>query len=274
MPHKLIAMGATLFFVCQCFSDRLHAQDRTEAPQTVRRPFHIDLTPEQAQAYQKAQEERLHTDWAYLERYRETNAKTPAPSPGERRVVFLGDLITENWGQKDNPIFKELGEFFPGKGYLNRGISGQTTPQMLLRLRPDVIDLGASVMLLLAGTNDIAGITGPKSLAETESNIRSMKELAEFHGIRILLCSVPPAKNFWWHPSGDPSAKIIELNQWINRYASEQKLSFVDYYALLVDKTGDIGQEFSIDGVHPNGKAYALMGAAVEKALTSPDPKH
>ena len=259
-----IRVGAIIFFcVTVLLPTFLFGQAQTTQAQPTQAPTPAQPTPEQI-AWRKAEDARLHTDWAYLGKYREANAKLPPPAKGEQRIVFMGDSITEGWGK--NPV-GNVGEFFPGKPYVNRGISGQTTPQMLVRLRPDVIDLQPFAMVLLAGINDIAENTGPMPLSDTEGNIQSMVELARAHGIRVILCGLTPAKSFLWRPSINPAPKVLEFNSWIKSYAAAEHIPFVDYYSLLVDSTGAFPSDLSYDGVHPTAKGYSLMQTAVEKAI-------
>ena len=183
---------------------------------------------------------------------------------GEDRVVFMGDSITEGW---------KLDVSFPGKPYINRGISGQTSPQMLVRFRQDVVDLQPKVVVLLAGTNDIAGNTGPMTLEQTEGNIASMAELATANGIRVVLCSVPPSFDFPWSPGLEPAPKIAILNAWIRGYAMARHFVYVDYYSAMKDERGGLPLTLSRDGVHPLPAGYAIMAplaeAGIEKALGS-----
>lgn len=184
------------------------------------------------------------------------------PKPGENRVVFMGDSITEGW---------KLEESFSGKPYVNRGISGQTSPQMLVRFRQDVIDLKPKVVIILAGTNDIAGNTGPMTLEQTEENIASMADLATANEIRVVLCSVLPAFDFSWAPGLTPAPKIMELNAWIRKYAAEKGYVYVDFYSAMKDERGGLPSTLSKDGVHPLPAGYAIMAplaeAGIEKAL-------
>ncbi len=228
------------------------------------------LTP-----YQKSQLERMYNDWAYLAKFREADKALPPPAEGEVRVVFLGDSITEGWGMKATATSPARGEFFPGKPYLNRGISGQTTPQMLLRFRQDVIDLKPKVVVVLAGTNDVAENTGKMTLAETEGYIESISELARANGIRPVLCSVLPATDFWWHKGLQPASKIKALNEWIKAYAAKNDFVYVDYYSAMVNGDGGLKAEFSPDGVHPNRAGYEIMAplaqAGIAEALKQPN---
>jgi lysophospholipase L1-like esterase len=208
-------------------------------------------------------------DWAQLDRYRESDAQLAAPSKGEDRVVFMGDSITDGW---NNPQF---GGFFPGKPYVNRGISGQTTPQMLIRFRPDVIALQPEVVVILAGTNDLAGNTGPISVEETEGNLATMAELAKAHGIRVVLSSVMPVSDAIANPKGGTflqtarraPEKILAVNQWMKKYADENGCVYLDYFNAMVDEKGAFKTELTYDGLHPNGQGYTVMAPLAEKAI-------
>jgi len=224
----------------------------------------------ESKARLEAQEKRLN-DWPELGRYREANAKVMARGEGEQRVVFMGDSITDLWVQ---PRF---GGFFPGKPYIGRGISGQTTPQMLVRFRADVIALRPVVVVILAGTNDLAGNTGPITLEETEGNLASMAELARANGIRVVLASVLPVSNYGHDREGNPidvrvkrpPEKILELNAWIRKYAAVNDHVFLDYFPAMVDEHGLLKKELSEDGLHPNAAGYAVMAPLAEKAIQS-----
>ncbi|MGO9841294.1 MAG: SGNH/GDSL hydrolase family protein [Candidatus Acidiferrales bacterium] len=218
---------------------------------------------EQLTAYQKSQLVQAFNDWAFLAKYRQADKALGAPATGEARVVFLGDSITEGWGKP------ERGEFFPGKPYVNRGISGQTTPQMLVRFRQDVIDLKPKVVVLLAGTNDIAENTGKITLGEIEGNITSMSELARANGIRVVLCSVLPASEFSWHKGLQPAPKIKALNEWIEAYAAKNGFVYVDYYSHMVNSEGGLKAELSPDGVHPNKAGYEVMAPLAEAGIAA-----
>ena len=229
--------------------------------------FPPKLSPEQAAAAQKAHEEQLRNDWAYLSKYRADDQQLLPPASSEPRVVFMGDSITEAWGRHRSPPPPDTPEFFPGKPYINRGISGQTTPQMLVRFRQDVIDLKPKLVVILAGINDLAENTGPMELTDTEANIQSMSDLAVGNGIRVVLCSVLPAKAFWWHPGIDPTEKIVELNEWLRRYAETKGFPYVDYYNALAAADRGLPSALSRDGVHPNGKGYAIMAPLAQKGI-------
>ncbi len=216
------------------------------------------LTP-----YQKSQLDRTLNDWAFLAKYKAANAALGAPAPNENRVVFMGDSITEGWGEK-NP---DRGEFFPGKPYVNRGISGQTTPQMLVRFRDDVIALKPKAVVILGGINDIAENTGPTTLEEIEGNITSMAELARAGGIRVVLCSVLPASDFPWHRGLEPAPKVRALNAWMKDYAAKNDLVYVDYYSAMATPDGGMKPELASDGVHPTKAGYAIMAPLAEKGI-------
>jgi lysophospholipase L1-like esterase len=201
-------------------------------------------------------------DFGNLGRYREANAKLARPAASEDRVVFMGDSITDVW---------KIDQSFPGKPYVNRGIGGQTTPQMLIRFRPDVIALAPKVVVILAGTNDIAGNTGPITLAEIEANLQTMSELGRVHNIRVVLSSVLPVNNYTersklFFPLR-PTAEILELNQWIKDYATRNKLIYLDYFSAMVDDKGMLRADLAEDGLHPNAKGYAIMAPLAQKAI-------
>lgn len=199
-------------------------------------------------------------DWPNLARYREADAALGAPAPGVQRVVFMGDSITDSWAAH----FPTL---FPGKPYVGRGISGQTTPQMLVRFRQDVIALHPAVVVILAGINDIAGNTGPSTLEMIEDNLTSMVELARANGIRVVLSSVLPADKLPWRPAIDPVAKVKALNQWIEAYASAHGIVYLDYYSAMNDGHDGLKAELRHDAVHPNDAGYAVMAPLAEKAI-------
>ena len=179
---------------------------------------------------------------------------------GEKRIVLMGDSITEFW-LTIHP------EFFAGKSYIDRGISGQTTPQMLIRFRPDVINLQPDVVVILAGVNDIAGNTGPTTPEKIFGNITSMVELAKANAIKVILCSILPANDFYWRPNDKAAATIIQLNQLIKSYADKHHITYIDYYAVMADASNGLPKEFSNDGVHPNLKGYQIMEPLLEKAI-------
>jgi lysophospholipase L1-like esterase len=208
-------------------------------------------------------------DWPNLARYRDANSQLTPPGKKESRVVFMGDSITDAWVQP------QYGGFFPGKPYIDRGISGQTTPQMLVRFRPDVIALQPRVVVILAGTNDLAGNTGPMPVSAIEDNLSSMSELARANKIRVVLASVLPVSNYGHDRNGNPvdmrikraPEKILELNAWIKKFAVDHGYVYLDYFSATVDEHGLLKQELSEDGLHPNAKGYAVMTPLAERAI-------
>ena len=217
-------------------------------------------------AKQIATMEKKLADWPQLERYRADNAALEPVGAGEQRVVFYGDSITDGWGRRPG-----TGEFFPGKPYVNRGISGQTTPQMVVRFRQDVINLHPAAVVILAGTNDVAGNTGPMTPEMTEDNFRSMIDLAKANGIRVIVSSITPAADYPWRPGLAPAGKIRALNNWLQGYCVTHSVTYLDYYSALAGEDGGMKAGLSFDGVHPNAAGYAIMGplaqAAIDKTL-------
>jgi len=215
----------------------------------------------QPDSLRKIMDERLRKDWAFLKRYSEENKNLPAVAPGENRVVFMGNSITEFWKNID-------GEFFTkNKSIIDRGISGQTTPQMLVRFRDDVINLHPSVVVILAGTNDIAGNTGPTTLESIFGNIVSMAELAKANNIKVVLCSVLPAYEYQWSPGLEPAEKIIKLNAMLESYSQKNNIVYVNFHSSLADERKGMKAEYSPDGVHPNLAGYKVMDGLVGKAI-------
>lgn len=207
-------------------------------------------------------------DWPNLARYQPANAQLQPPAPGEHRVVFMGDSITEGWMNHGTGASAQNPGFFPGKPYVDRGISGQTTPQMLLRFRQDVLDLKPSAVVLFAGINDIAGNTGPMTLEQTEGNLASMAELAQAHGIKVILCTILPAYDFKWRPGREPAPKVIAVNKWLKSYAEANHHTYVDFYSAMADERGGLPAKLSHDGVHPTADGYAIMNPLVEAGIT------
>jgi lysophospholipase L1-like esterase len=207
----------------------------------------------------RAQEGKMN-DWANLNRFSFENKELGMPEIDERRVVFMGNSITAAWGSV-RP------EFFNGKNYINRGISGQTTPQMLVRFRADVINLNPSVVVILGGINDIAGNTGPSSLEMIQDNIASMSELASTNGIKVILCSVLPAYDFPWRPGLEPAGQVIRLNEWIKTYAEDNGHYYVDFFSSMVDNRNGLKSEYTYDEVHPTEAGYIVMEQLLEKSL-------
>jgi acyl-CoA thioesterase-1 len=201
-------------------------------------------------------------DWAGLDRYRTDNQSLPAVSDATKRIVFFGDSITDAWGR-----LEDTGTFFPGKSYINRGIGGQTTPQMLVRFEQDVIHLQPSAVVILAGTNDIAGNTGPSTPQMVEDNYKAMTELATASGIKVILASITPADHYTWKPAVKPVEEIRELNAWMKQYCGSGACTYLDYYSAMSDAQGAMLPGFSKDGVHPTSKGYGVMGPLAEQAI-------
>jgi lysophospholipase L1-like esterase len=203
-------------------------------------------------------------DWNQLGRYHQDNERLRTAPADPRRVVFLGDSITDGW---------KLAQSFPDRPYVNRGIGGQTTPQMLVRMYPDVIDLKPAALVILAGTNDISRNTGPVTITMIEENFQAMTELAQAHGIKVILCSVMPVSDYTKNKQtvARPPADILKLNAWMREYAAKAHAVFADYYAATVDEKGMLRDGYSDDGLHPNLKGYDLLApvaqAAIDKAL-------
>ena len=200
-------------------------------------------------------------DWAQLGRYRAEDAALAPPSPGEKRVVFFGSSTTDNWGRKYDSVF------FPGRPYINRGVGGQTTPQMLVRFQQDVVALKPAAVIFLGGSNDVAGNTGPSTLGMIEDNIRSMVAIAKANGIRMILASQQPTIEFPWSKGSHPAPMLLALSAWEKAYAQAQGLGYVDYYSALAGPDGDFREGLSVDGVHPTAKGYAVMTPVVERVI-------
>ncbi len=226
------------------------------------------ITPEELERFNESPElakvaeagRQRAQDWPGLCRFRAANA-TVLARPARPRVVFMGDSITENWGLADPA-------FFDGE-IVNRGISGQTTPQMLVRFRADVVALAPAIVHIMAGTNDVAGNTGPVTAQDVENNVMSMVDLARANGIEVVLASIPPAASFGWRPEVKPVPIIAQLNEWLRRYSAKQGLGFIDYYSALAGPGGEFPAELSNDGVHPNRRGYEIMRRMAEDALAS-----
>ena len=240
-----VVLGALLLVAMQCGV-------------TVGQQGAVMTVPDSAEARKLAALQERFNDFGGLKRYREANAALVPTEKG--RVVFYGDSITDAWTLNG-------GKFFPGKPYVNRGISGQTTPQMLIRFRQDVISLHPEAVVILAGTNDIAGNTGPSTLAMIEDNLTSMTELAQANHIRVVIASVLPAADYPWHRGQEPAAKIRDLNTWIAEYCKQKKVTYLDYYSAMADENGAMKPGISKDGVHPNAAGYAIMEPLAEKVL-------
>ena len=199
-------------------------------------------------------------DWANLKRFQQENSELMLAKAHENRVVFMGNSITEGW-------LSIRPEFFKNKPYVNRGISGQTTPQMLVRFRQDVIHLKPSTVVLLAGINDIAENTGPSTIEMIANNIVSMAELAKANHINVIICSVLPANKFPWREGLKPAEKVIKLNALLQSYSKKHKLAYVDYYSAMVNDSHGLKKELGEDGIHPNKNGYLIMEPILEKAI-------
>ncbi|MGA7524016.1 MAG: GDSL-type esterase/lipase family protein [Acidobacteriaceae bacterium] len=219
--------------------------------------------------YREGNAEMFMNDFGQLERYHDADVALGPPMAGEKRVIFFGDSITDIW---------KLDESFPGRHYINRGISGQTTPQMLVRFRQDVIDLHPAVVVILAGTNDIAGNSGAETLDQIEADYASFADLARASGIRVVFSSVTPinAENqraLWFYLQRSPE-KILALNVWLKKYCADHDLVYLDYFSAMVDSQGFLKRDLTDDGLHPNAAGFAVMAplaeAAIAKALAEP----
>ena len=254
----LCLMGATLFVMpgtyAQQSSPQLQERGGAAAP-------HVE-TVQPLNDYQRSQMADWARDFADLHRYRAANQELGAPVSGEHRVIFYGDSITDKW---------TLSQYFPGHNYINRGISGQTTSQMLLRFRQDVIDLDPHIVVVLAGTNDIAGNTGPISIEHIEGNITSMAELARAHNIALVLSSVTPVNNYT--PASQrffadrPLSEILRLNEWMKAYCANTNCYYLDYFDSMVDGSGLLKRDLSEDGLHPNDAGYKIMAPLAQSAI-------
>jgi len=220
----------------------------------------IAANVERQQQQNRLQDERLHTDWPFIKRYEKENSEMPAPAPGEKRVVFMGNSITNGWKGWDPA-------FFAGRPYYDRGIGGQTTGQMLVRFREDVINLKAAVVVIMAGINDIAENNGPSKLDDVFGNIISMAQLARINHIKVVLCSVMPAHDFPWKPYIDPKPSVKALNEMIKNYANKNHIVYLDYFSAMADDRNGLPPNLSKDGVHPNLDGYRIMEPLAEEAI-------
>jgi lysophospholipase L1-like esterase len=233
----------------------MRAQDATTAA----------VAPVDAEKQMAAMQAKLD-DWAQLGYYREANKELGPAAAGEDRVVFYGASMTEFWGRNGS-------SFFPAKNYVNRGISGQTTAQMVVRFRQDVINLRPKVVVILAGTNDVAENTGPMTPEMTENNWQSMADMAKANGIKVVFASITPSTDFPWRKGLHPAEKIRTLNMWLQGYSTIHGFTYLDYYSALVNAEGGMKAEYTVDGVHATVKGYEVMAplaqAAIDKALGS-----
>ena len=240
------------------------AQQPAPAAPTQPEPDQVVL-PKATTALERYRQSKIPifmNDYGQLARYRDANAALKPPAPGENRIVFFGDSITDGW---------KLSDYFPGKPYVNRGISGQTTTQMLVRFREDVLDLQPKAVVILAGTNDIAGNTGPMTLDEIEANYTSLAELAAANQVKVIFSSVLPVNNYTPESqeffADRPPAKILELNRWLKNYCSAHGCIYLDYFSAMVDDKGLLKKELSDDGLHPNVAGYKVMAPLAEAGI-------
>ncbi|MEY4167889.1 MAG: hypothetical protein RIR52_1713 [Acidobacteriota bacterium] len=235
--------------LCGLVIGQTQAQDTTSPPETI----------ETLRQRIEGMERRLQ-DWPQFSRYRDANRQVQPPAKGEERVVFLGDSITDSW---------KLDEYFPGRPYINRGISGQTTPQMLLRMRPDVIALSPKVIVILAGTNDIAGNTGPMTPEMIQQNYTSIAELAKANGIIPVFASILPVHDYGPRRVSTRRSPelIVKLNEWLKGYCEKNNLIYLDYFSRMTDEKGSLRAELANDGLHPNAQGYRIMAPLAEAAI-------
>jgi lysophospholipase L1-like esterase len=245
MCTALVALTTAFTTACTTAGSQTPQPSSLPAPRTAR---------------QMADDSAFHNDYANFARYRSANASLAAPAADERRVVFMGNSITEGW-------VKFFPTMFAGKPYVGRGISGQTTPQMLVRFHADVVALKPAVVVILGGTNDIAGNTGPSTLEMIQDNLRAMTEIAQANGIRVVLCSVLPVYDYPWKPGLTPAPKIVALNAWMAAYARQVGAVFADYHSAMSDARQGLRAEFGDDGVHPNEAGYRVMASVIEPAI-------
>ena len=250
----------TLHFLCAIAFLAVTAPAQTPAPAPTSQPAAPATTRPEPPPPDLATLQKKLLDFPQLAYYRDRNAQLAPPAPGERRVVFFGDSITEGWGRHWN-------DYFAGKPYIERGISGQTTEQMVLRFHQDVVDLKPEAVILLAGTNDVAENTGPMTPEMTLDDFRAMLEMARANNIKMIVCSIPPADHFFWHPGIQPASKIRALNQQLKAWADSEHLVWVDYYTPMADDTGAMKPGLSSDGVHPTPAGYAVMAPLAEAAI-------
>ncbi len=250
---------AVIVLINLLFASALKAQAPASTPDT-KAPCATPAVPPVSD-WQKARDTQLKEDFPWLGKFKTADLALAPPAAGEDRVVFMGDSITQAWK------IEGLQGSFPGKPYINRGISGQTSPQMVLRFRQDVIELKPRVVVILAGINDIAGNTGPETLEQIEDNLASMADLATANQIRVVLCSVLPAFDLPWKPGSTPAPEVLALNAWIKAYAAEKGYVYVDYHTAMKDQRDGLPATLSKDGVHPLPAGYAIMAPLVEAGI-------
>ena len=219
-----------------------------------------NLTPDQVNEFRNRMNEMFRNDFANLKKYSAENDSLGLPAKEENRIVFMGNSITEWWG----PYWDT---YFSNKSYINRGIAGQTTAQMLIRFKPDVVNLKPKVVVILAGINDITGMTGSTTNAMIEDNLSSMVEIAQANGIKVILSSVLPCYSIVGRPDLQPADRVVDLNKWIKKYAEEKNCLYINYFTPLADENNGLKEEFTKDGVHPNKEGYDIMAALVINAI-------
>jgi lysophospholipase L1-like esterase len=260
------AFNLSLFVIIIClFSSFLSVDPKLEMEEV--RPTNVQywFNPEKYEVEYSyiSMDKNLDTtiqDWPNLERFKKENKMLGKPKKGEERIIFMGNSITQSW-------LDQSPDFFKKNNYINRGISGQTTPQMLLRFRADVIELKPKVVVILAGTNDIAGNTGPITLEQILGNMVSMVELAKANNIKVVLSSVLPAHDYAWRPGLHPDKKIPELNKMLEAYSKEANIIYLDYFSAMVDDRNGLPVALSLDGVHPTKEGYDVMEPLVQEAI-------
>ena len=218
------------------------------------------VTATAAMASERAADQAFHDDFAGFARYRAANAVLPPPAPGEQRVVFIGNSITDGWA-------RHFAVMFPGKPYVGRGIGSQTTPQMLVRFHADVVALKPAAVVILGGTNDIAGNTGPSTNEMIQDNLQAMTEIAQVNGIRVVLSSILPVYDYPWRRGLVPAPRIVAVNAWMKAYAARVGATYLDYHSAMSDERQGLRAEFGDDGVHPNEAGYRVMSALAIRAI-------
>ena len=260
--NKNIVLALVLLLSHNLTWAQINKQEENKA-QTNQLP---NFTPEQIEEFRNKMNEMLRTDFANLKRYRAKNDSIGLPAKNEDRIVFMGNSITDWW----EPYW---GIHFAGKPYVNRGIAGQTTAQMLIRFKPDVINLKPKVVVILAGINDINGMTGPTTNDMIKDNISSMVEIAQSNGIKVVLSTLLPCYSIKGRSDLKPADRVVELNAWIKKYAKEKNCVYLDYFTPLADENNGLKKEFTPDGVHPNKAGYDIMAPivknSIQKALNS-----
>ena len=264
----ILAVAAGPIFALQQTPLAQPPQEPGNVPET-KAPAPTQVAPKHPDNdYWRKHDQQLLTDFPWLARFKEDDVKLGPPAPGEKRVVFMGDSITEGWHFDAPAAANKPAGVFAAKPYINRGISGQTTPQMVLRFHQDVINLQPKVVVILAGTNDIAGNTGPMTPEETENNLAAMAEMAKQNHIALVLCSILPAYDYPWQPGLTPAPKIDALNAWIKDYAAQHNYVYVDYHSAMKDARDGLPANLSKDGVHPTEAGYEIMAPLVEAGIS------